>query len=775
MAAQTPGPTSSAAGRYHGFELASVCWGYRELFADAIERLLAEGFLGSDRPVVTEKFFGLLKQAGRNCFDDVLKEFLGAMNSRTRWLMDLPGLFCDVVDLGGELARSKLHHGIRYFELLGNGGFGDSPRQVRNLLTHTRRLRETDEDLAVAFMKGYHRLIERLTPVELEQYARAGLQIFAGNRQKGLAFMETKLKTSETYIASITRECRLPDVAPMLGNLLVALVGYEVEVNELTRLDSDDLQYRGSSVVCMYKWLYVPNRIRHFEDAPSNRRWYLLIGVAAAAMLAEDSFCRIHGHPDYTTCRDVVGDDALRLNLFQIVEYARVMGRIKTRWPGAARLIDWGLKIQFERRPAANAADSLFHDVLAPGAGESEAAKAVAQLAASSANLFDTASALEGDWVYGLADAYPGLDRCDFRAPAFLPDLLFPGRLEAPPTDGLIASLKENAAGKRPEETDDGAKGNLRSGGEDAQTSREEAATGGIPAAYVYDEWCHHENDYYRDYCFVNEKFPEPSAPMNMPNDVYEDARRAGRVFEQFKPELARREKYLQTGDSIDPELLVEYLVERRKEPSPRVRFYQKPLVKRRDLAVLVLLDASRSTDEQIDRKTKVMDVEKHGALILGGGLASLGDRFAICGFNSNGRENCSYFIYKDFEDDWDRRSIGRILSAYPCDSTRIGPALRHSGYRMGQVGSRQRLIILITDGKPTDRDYDAKTRYAQYDIRMACEENLRQGIHTFGISTQENSATDMEIMFPGSRFAILPDIRRLPQILPALYLKLTA
>jgi nitric oxide reductase activation protein len=56
----------------------------------------------------------------------------------------------------------------------------------------------------------------------------------------------------------------------------------------------------------------------------------------------------------------------------------------------------------------------------------------------------------------------------------------------------------------------------------------------------------------------------------------------------------------------------------------------------------------------------------------------------------------------------------------------------------------------------------------------MAVEENARQGIHTFAISTEENPERDMALMFPGHRYVVLPDISRLPRLLPELYLRLT-
>jgi nitric oxide reductase NorD protein len=244
------------------------------------------------------------------------------------------------------------------------------------------------------------------------------------------------------------------------------------------------------------------------------------------------------------------------------------------------------------------------------------------------------------------------------------------------------------------------------------------------------------------------------------------------RVFELLCPQWAK-EKRLPDGDTIDIDRLVGYQVLRRREPSPKVDFFQKPLRRQRDLAALILLDVSGSTGQD-GARGRTIEVEKHAALILGQGLSVLDDRFAVCGFSGTGREHCEFYIYKDFDERWDRETIARVLSAYPRSATRIGAALRHAGYRLSLVSARQRLIIAMTDGKPTDTDYDPSTRYAQHDVRMACVENRRRGIHTFCVSTLENSRADMEIMFPGQMFAILPDIRQLPRVLPRLYIRMT-
>ena len=82
--------------------------------------------------------------------------------------------------------------------------------------------------------------------------------------------------------------------------------------------------------------------------------------------------------------------------------------------------------------------------------------------------------------------------------------------------------------------------------------------------------------------------------------------------------------------------------------------------------------------------------------------------------------------------------------------------------------------VTQFRDGKPQDTGYDPATRYAQYDVRMACHECERHDINVVCISTLENTRSDMEIMFPRRRFIILPHIEELPQVLPRLYVKLT-
>ena len=74
---------------YKGFNLKSVCWGYRDIFRRRIERLFREGLLGEHRREVTETFFEMLLSAGGTIFDDVLQDLIEAINARLRWILAL--------------------------------------------------------------------------------------------------------------------------------------------------------------------------------------------------------------------------------------------------------------------------------------------------------------------------------------------------------------------------------------------------------------------------------------------------------------------------------------------------------------------------------------------------------------------------------------------------------------------------------------------------------------------------------------------------------------
>jgi nitric oxide reductase activation protein len=320
-----------------------------------------------------------------------------------------------------------------------------------------------------------------------------------------------------------------------------------------------------------------------------------------------------------------------------------------------------------------------------------------------------------------------------------------------------------------------------------------DAASGVHAVGYSYDEWNNHAGDYYRNWCRVHERTPTPREYRPALSPGFSRAvAEVRRFFERLKPEEVREEKRLQEGDRIHLDDFVEYISERQATPRNEMRFYTKPLTTRRDIAVALLLDLSGSTAEQTSihathdqpvvamqptralRPTTVLDIEKEAALVLAEGLNTLGDRFAVFGFTGTGRHNCMFCVFKNLAEKWTDKRRDTLISATPGSATRIGPALRHAGWHLAQCQAKTKLLLLITDGKPCDQAYDTETHYAHYDVRKACQENARNNVHTFCVSTGENTPADLELMFPNGRYLNLEDISRLPRALAYLYLRIT-
>ncbi len=234
------------------------------------------------------------------------------------------------------------------------------------------------------------------------------------------------------------------------------------------------------------------------------------------------------------------------------------------------------------------------------------------------------------------------------------------------------------------------------------------------------------------------------------------------------------KQKFLLEGDEINTDLLIEHLCNRKAGFLSTENYYQKPFVNRRDLAVALLLDLSGSTGSQLDNGRQVIDMEKEAAYVLGEGLAQLGDRFGIFGFTGQGRLGAEYFCFKGFDDPWNDRTQRALFAAATGSTTRMGVAVRHTGHKLAGLAAHKKLVLVITDGKPMDAGYSPHDGYAQFDVAKAVGELKHQAIDTFCISTKENKARDLEIMFPFQRYAIIKSMTDLPKLLTRFYLKLT-
>ena len=125
---------------------------------------------------------------------------------------------------------------------------------------------------------------------------------------------------------------------------------------------------------------------------------------------------------------------------------------------------------------------------------------------------------------------------------------------------------------------------------------------------------------------------------------------------------------------------------------------------------------------EQMRRSYKrIIDMEKESMVLLINALEAIGDTYGIYGFSGYGRENVEYYTVKDLQENFSDRVKKRIDRIAPLHATRMGPAIRHTAYKLEQTDARTKILFMISDGRPQDRGYSregVEKEYAVHDTK---------------------------------------------------------
>lgn len=292
-----------------------------------------------------------------------------------------------------------------------------------------------------------------------------------------------------------------------------------------------------------------------------------------------------------------------------------------------------------------------------------------------------------------------------------------------------------------------------------------------------YDEWDEAHRRYKPGFCsvFVSRAQATLSAEVveKYLSNVRQKHRRPIRELQQRLSAL-RSERAWKNRQYEGPEIDLQAIVERHASllsghtPPDRLYLAQRP--QRRDVATLLLIDSSLSTDSWIENQ-RVMDLAREAIIVLGDVLAGFADQVAIAGFHSNTRQDCRYITVKDFAQPWSG-VYARLLSQQPTGYTRIGPALRHATQVLDKVVAKQKLLLLISDGKPTDYDrYEG--RYGVADCRQAIREARSLGMFVRMLAIDARAKAQLAEMFGSGHYQILPHAHKLVTSLGALYMQL--
>ncbi|MEQ1880951.1 MAG: VWA domain-containing protein [Burkholderiales bacterium] len=227
-------------------------------------------------------------------------------------------------------------------------------------------------------------------------------------------------------------------------------------------------------------------------------------------------------------------------------------------------------------------------------------------------------------------------------------------------------------------------------------------------------------------------------------------------------------------GDRLDLNACINATIELRSGVPPDPRVHAILGRQQRDLSVLVLLDLSQSTNDKVrNTDATILSLAREATALLAEAMARIGDSFAIHGFCSNGRHDVGYYRFKDFERPYGELAKSRLAGMSGQLSTRMGTALRHAGAYLKDRRAHKKLILLVTDGEPSDIDVHDR-QYLMFDAKKAVEENNRHGIFTYCMSLDPNADRYVSRIFGQRNYMVVDHVRRLPEKLPMLYMRVT-
>lgn len=226
-------------------------------------------------------------------------------------------------------------------------------------------------------------------------------------------------------------------------------------------------------------------------------------------------------------------------------------------------------------------------------------------------------------------------------------------------------------------------------------------------------------------------------------------------------------------GEFLDIDACIDATIARRLGEAPSPRIHGRYERRSRDLSVLLLLDASQSTSDRVrDTSQTVLDVERQAAALLSQAMSGLGDPFALAAFCSDRREDVRYTRIKDFGQPYDGVAEARMAGLQSSFSTRLGAAIRHAGVDLAGQRSYRRLLLVVTDGEPSDIDIEDR-RYLVEDARKAVQSLSRLGIDTFCVGLDSNADSYLGRIFGQKNAITIATVERLTDLLPKLYLLL--
>jgi nitric oxide reductase NorD protein len=282
-------------------------------------------------------------------------------------------------------------------------------------------------------------------------------------------------------------------------------------------------------------------------------------------------------------------------------------------------------------------------------------------------------------------------------------------------------------------------------------------------------EWDYRIHTLKPDQCRVNMCPVANAEPCGLPEHLKRDQQRLRRQFGSLVP-VRLRLKAQPEGGEIDIDAYLRHVAH---SAGAETRFYQDQRKRERDLSCLLLADLSLSTEAWIGGERRVIDVIRDSLFLFSEALSVTRDRFALYGFSSKRRTDVRFHTLKEFNEPYGDAVRGRINHISPAYYTRMGAAIRYAAEILNRQKSRERLLLILTDGKPNDADH-YEGRYGIEDTRKALVAARQQGLRPFCVTVDQEAHEYLPHIFGKDNFIIIRKPSELPARLPLLYALLT-
>lgn len=288
---------------------------------------------------------------------------------------------------------------------------------------------------------------------------------------------------------------------------------------------------------------------------------------------------------------------------------------------------------------------------------------------------------------------------------------------------------------------------------------------------HFIDEWDYKKEVYLKNYVCIKPIISLHTEPIELPKRLQKMMRRIQSELDLMELDRIKRDN-LPYGDEINIESWIDYKGHQNRSNHPQ-RFFQTFERKMRDMSTLILADVSLSTEAGITQEIRVIDMIQDALMVFSESLNRLQDRFAIYTFSSIKNTKVNFHIIKNFKEKYSDNVRGRIHAIKPGYYTRMGAGIRESAKILEKQQSANKLLLILSDGKPNDVDrYDG--RYGIEDTKKAIEEVKKKGITPFCITIDIDAKEYLPYLFGRNSYAVIRDAKKLPKVLPEIYMNLT-